>query len=454
MSTLASSDRSCANVIPQIICRPDRYGRLDSVWLAAVRKSFPDAQLFARPAQAGDHDLASLPSERASLTSLLAAMPNRDRNPVLVLASGVFPAPNMLERLAGMLNHPGCPDLTWLPNNRDADLNPAAGLNEDDVPDALDSLVAACGAQCWTRFQRQDGSALLLRAGVDMAGRDLNEIEQAVVDTMCLHDPSLPRNHGKSGTPIQQAAFGQVRQRLQSLLQEQVDSLAYIGFDPRPVTLHITHAWGGGIARWIRDQCEHDEQGLHLVLTAAGEPDGQEHGQRLCLYAHGPDRTRLAEWVLEPPIADTASRHAHYAELLDAVLARYRVSRVLVSSLIGHSLDCLRTGLPTGQVLHDFYPASPVLDIDPQRFVDEGIGFDVAAALSGAGRAFQFANRSVSHWQHVRASWLETVIEQGTRLIAPTRHVAARWSHLFPGSLDGRIEVIAHGQPPSNHEMQ
>ncbi|TVQ42170.1 MAG: glycosyltransferase, partial [Wenzhouxiangella sp.] len=207
-------------------------------------------------------------------------------------------------------------------------------------------------------------------------------------------------------------------------------------------------------ARWIRDQCEHDEQGLHLVLMAAGEPDGQEHGQRLCLYARGPGRARLAEWVLEPPIADTASRHAHYAELLDAVLGRYRVSRVLVSSLIGHGLDCLRTGLPTGQVLHDFYPASPVLDIDPQRFVNEGVGFDVAAALSGAGRSFQFANRSVSHWQHVRESWLETVIEQGTRLIAPTRHVAARWSHLFPGSLEGRIEVIAHGQPPSNHEMQ
>ena len=453
MSTPASSARIAAPETILIICRPDRHGKLDPTWLEAISNAFPHASLFARPTQARVHDLAPVASDSPAPASLLQALPNPERKPVLLISSGLFPAAHMAERLASLASHPACPALTWLPNNRDAQLNPVAGFREEDIPEALDTLVAACGASRWTRLQREDGSALLVRAGAVVTEEDgLAGVEQGVIDTIWLNDPALLRQHGTLGAPIEQAAFGQLRHGLQSLSDEGVTSLPYFGLDTRPVTLHVTHAWGGGIARWIRDQCEHDDQGLHLVLVAAGQSDGQEHGQRLCLYAAGPEGARLADWVLEPPIADTVSRHAQYAELMATMIARYQVGRVLVSSLIGHSLDCLRSGLPTGQVLHDFYPGSPLLDIDPQRFVVEGVGFDVAAALASGAGQLQFADRTVAHWQHVRESWQQTVVEQGTQLIAPTRHVASRWSHLFPDCLDGRIEVIAHGQPPVERE--
>lgn len=444
-----SSDGADAHQAFLIICRPDRDGTLDSSWLQALRQAFPAARLFARPAPARAHDLDVLQSPANTLDALLAALPNPERLPVLVLASGMQPVPFLARRLAALAEDPACPALTWLPNNRDAGLNPVAGLDEAVLTEALDSLVAACGAGRWTRVSRQQGSALMLKGDVSWPAGGLIELEQAVIDTILLHDPRLPRSHGKPGTPIERAAFGQLRSGLAAMRDAGQAGLPYFGLDPRPVTLHVSHAWGGGIARWIADQCRHDKHGLHLVLVAKGNPDGQEHGQRLCLYALGPGGARLADWVLEPPIADTALKHAQYASLLDAILARYRVGRVLVSSLIGHSLDCLRTGLPTGQVLHDFYPASPVLDIDPQQFVHADTGFDVAAALATRSGAGLFANRSAAHWQAIREGWLETVIDEKVQLIAPTRHVAARWAYLFPGRLDGRIEVVAHGQPPS-----
>ncbi|TVR98489.1 MAG: glycosyltransferase [Wenzhouxiangellaceae bacterium] len=443
-----SSDGADAHQAFLIICRPDRDGTLDSTWLQALREAFPAARLFARPAQARAHDLDVLQSPANTLDALLAALPNPDRLPVLVLASGMQPVPFLACRLAALAEDPACPALTWLPNNRDAGLNPVAGLDEAVLGENLDSLVAACGARRWTRVRRLQGRALMLRGDVSWPAGGLSELEQAVIDTVLLHDPRFPRAHGKPGTPIERAAFGQLGSGLAAMRDTGQAGLPYFGLDPRPVTLHVSHAWGGGIARWIADQCRHDKDGLHLVLVAAGNPDGQEHGQRLCLYALGPGGARLADWVLEPPIADTALKHAQYADLLDAVLARYRVGRVLVSSLIGHSLDCLRTGLPTGQVLHDFYPASPVLDIDPQLFVRADSGFDVAAALATQSGSGLFSNRSPGHWQAIREGWLETVTEQQLQLIAPTRHVAARWAYLFPGRLDGRIEVVAHGQPP------
>ncbi len=451
MTSPSSSSSAAARHVPVIICRPDRSGRLDAAWLAALREAFPGAALYARPAQAADHDLNVLDSQASSLQALLAALPDVQQRPVLVLVSGLWPVPYLAERLALLLEDPACPALTWLPNNHDDGLNPLAGFDHQIHPEALDSLVHGCGTGRWTRLARQDGSAVLFREQIN---QPIAGLEQGVTDTLLLSDPALSLGHGELDKPIEQAAFGQLRSSLQGLREAGVERLPYFGLEPRPVTLHVTHAWGGGIARWIDDQCRHDSEGLHLVLVAAGKSDGREHGQRLALYAKGPNRVRLAEWVLAPPIADTSVRHAQYASLLTAVLGRYRVGRVLVSSLIGHSLDCLQTGLPTGQVLHDFYPASPVLDLDPQQFIRDGEGFDVAAALASQSGAGLFANWSPAHWQAIRDSWLDIVLDRDVRLIAPTRHVAARWSNLFSGALEGRITVIAHGQPPVEVEQR
>ena len=42
---------------------------------------------------------------------------------------------------------------------------------------------------------------------------------------------------------------------------------------------------------------------------------------------------------------------------------------IIISSLVGHSLDALRTGQATMQVLHDFFPAWPLLGVHPQPYL-------------------------------------------------------------------------------------
>ena len=55
--------------------------------------------------------------------------------------------------------------------------------------------------------------------------------------------------------------------------------------------------------------------------------------------------------------------HAEYRAALDEVLRDYRVDALLVSSLIGHSLEILDTGLPTVVVNHDYFPYCPAINI-------------------------------------------------------------------------------------------
>src|SRR5699024_8200043 len=143
----------------------------------------------------------------------------------------------------------------------------------------------------------------------------------------------------------------------------------------------ISHDWGGGVARWIDDLAAADETCNHLVLAAGGRTDGAVHGQWLKLYAAGPGRGCIRQWTLAPAIAGTDIEHPLYRQILDGVIRRYGVARVVVSSLIGHGLDALATGLPTIEMLHDYYPAWPALDHDPLAWIGADGAIDLEAAI-------------------------------------------------------------------------
>src|SRR5690606_19496851 len=51
----------------------------------------------------------------------------------------------------------------------------------------------------------------------------------------------------------------------------------------KPVRLHLSHGWGGGLWRWVEDFMAADQACLNLVLRPVGEPDG--FGKTLVLYA-------------------------------------------------------------------------------------------------------------------------------------------------------------------------
>ena len=183
------------------------------------------------------------------------------------------------------------------------------------------------------------------------------------------------------------AAWAELTQRLETWLSTQTepgaadDVARYAAAGDRPVTLHVTHSWGGGVARWIETWIEADADHVNLQLRAEGPQTGQGCGQRYSLYLSNRLDAPLASWWLQPPIGSTGETNADYREMLGEILERHGVGRVMVSSLVGHSLDALATGRPTLQVLHDYYPAWPLLGEHPGPWLRDGAPVDLDAAL-------------------------------------------------------------------------
>lgn len=71
----------------------------------------------------------------------------------------------------------------------------------------------------------------------------------------------------------------------------------------------------------------------------------------------------LRYWDLGLPIRATATAHLQYQAILREIIADFRVEAIIVSSLVGHALDVLATGLPTVILAHDYYPFCPAVVI-------------------------------------------------------------------------------------------
>jgi O-antigen biosynthesis protein len=222
---------------------------------------------------------------------------------------------------------------------------------------------------------------------------------------------------------------------------------AAIGLDGRPVLLHVLHGWGGGAERFVRDLAASDQRFHHLVLCAAGDPGRLRHGERLELYCDL-EAAPVRCWPLSSPILATALDSTEYREVLAALREDFAVSSVLVSSLIGHSLDALRTGLPTAVVCHDYYPLWPQLHAD---FGDAGRDFSPAAIaplVDGIGDRFEFAERRGAWWTRLRSAYLQALQAANARLIAPTAGVRANQCRIAPELANQRWHVIEHGLAP------
>jgi GT2 family glycosyltransferase len=432
---------------PGIVCLPDRNGRIDPDWLEALRRAFPASTCWARPALARVAGLESLDHASARAQDVLAAMPsNGPKDGLLVIRSGLVLPAHFPERLRQIGRCRLAPLLTAFPGNYEASVNPFARVESVPDPARLDRLVYAVADRGWTAVGDLPSDCYYLNADdFEAARRRLGRPgERALIDDAFVLDPTRPVTDGGRLSPAVRAAFGPVFEIVTADTGEESELVPYYGVDGQPVTLHISHSWGGGIARWIDDVHAGDSTGHHLVLCSAGHSDGLEHGQVLRLQAAGRGRRLLREFVLTPPIADTIRSHAQYRAILDWLLARYGIGRIVVSSLIGHSLDCLRTDLPTLQLLHDFYPATPLLDVDPLDYIDSAGRLQMQRALDEQRTKLMFASHSAEHWRGLRSAWIDAVERHGVDLLAPSEHVAMRWRTLFAGRID-RIAVQGHG---------
>lgn len=253
------------------------------------------------------------------------------------------------------------------------------------------------------------------------------------------------RRNAEPASPL-----GALRERIGAPPSALPDGL--VGDDDRPVLLHVLHGWGGGVERFVRDLAEGDTHQVHLALCASGQFQRRRYGETLTLFLVADGRLHpLRDWPLPAPIADTALGNVASREVLAYIVQRYRVARLMVSSLIGNSLDMLDSGLPTLFVCHDYYPLWPLLHSD---FGDASQTFDrasLAAALKSAdANSLPFQLHGADYWWQLRAAFIKRVRERRISLCAPSAGVRANWLRIAPELAEVRFELIPHGFRPFN----
>lgn len=289
--------------------------------------------------------------------------------------------------------------------------------------------------------------------------RALNTAGFAIVvcDHLYVHDPEVhdPEVHASGAIPCSNAPLpntdADLIERVHPLnaLRHHLRDARARGLDypdalpPRPVQLHVVHSWGGGLGRWVDDYITADTQRTNLVLRSIGIPG--VFGERLDLCTHYHAHQPLRSWVLNYPIRTTALVHLQYAAILQSVIEDFAVQGLVVSSLIGHSLDVLHTDLPTVQVLHDYHPFCPALNVwfeQPCRSCSSS-RLDECFARNPTNR--YFTTSSAADWLPLRHAWLDLVGTGKIRLVAPSASVRMHLRELVPEIPATAFIVIPHG---------
>lgn len=405
-------------------------------------------------------ELADVTDAVGALAAAATAFPGED---LILLRAGTALPPHWSDRLLAALALPGVIVASPL-DNHDVERSPLPpGMTSTADPQCIDALCYAAGGRAaldWPTF-----SPLLsawcgeaLRACDVHAVRDLHLPAQfapwrgVLLPHLYVADPAKPlggsRPPAPGADPTPPSALGELRAFLAEALARSTTPLGLPGLDAKPVLLHVLHGWGGGAERFVRDLATHDDTHHHLVLVARGNFGRRRHGETLELRDGGFALPALRQVTLSDPIASTRARHRGYAEFLDRIVADYGVDAVLVSSLIGHSLDALRSGVPTLLIGHDYYPLWPRLHRDfgdPQKRFD---ATELAADLATADAGFEFAERDPAFWRSLREDYIAAVLAARATLVAPSSSMRTNWLRLAPEFSALTQRVIAHGLAP------
>jgi glycosyltransferase involved in cell wall biosynthesis len=248
------------------------------------------------------------------------------------------------------------------------------------------------------------------------------------------HEPDLPDGA--------KAAVAAQSRRVHFYLAMNQPNWASISSALKPRQLHVMHSWGGGLERWVQEYCRTDQAHENFILKSIGTWGA--FGMHLHLYRHIDDPQPLRAWRLDPPVKSTAIAHDSYRAALFDIIESLGIEKVMVSSLIGHSLDVLGSGLPTFFICHEFYPFCPALNIS-----FHGVCHDCSedrltrCTVENPHNRF-FLNVPPSYWPELRKSFADIVNRQACVLIAPSNSVRDHYNELVP-ELGGRFAVIPHG---------
>lgn len=368
-------------------------------------------------------------------------------------------------------------------SNAELSVNPFAGLPAPPDSQDLNSRewVSLLAPGQWHTLSRWCDHFVLLPANTirllleQPANGDLMQRLQAIdgrlqlADHLFLPDPSRPLFASVNIAPHESrapAAFSLLSSRLRRWLDsngspesatDHFSARHSANFNPaQPATLHITHSWGGGVAQWLNSFIEKDNGHQHFQLRSENAQSGLGHAQKMSLYFGNQLASPIASWWLQPPIQSVDICNPDYQQIVAEICRRYSISRVFVSSLVGHSLDALTTGLPTMQVLHDHFPVWPLLSISPEPYLRDGQVVDLPLALQQHKKTQEFPDKSAAAWLHTRTAYLDILKQYGIKLAAPGASVLQMQNRLLPAFEKMPVSVIQHALPAmkSAHAVQ
>ncbi len=394
------------------------------------------------------------------ITELAGLFPGR---PVIFLRAGLQPSKYLIGQLTALLDQSDQPLAMTLLSNASNAVNPYSGLQPAGNSTAIDlaalvSLLAPGQVHSllsWTDHFSILSAKLVSRLA---AGKQDGTLMQQVLalggkltvpDHLFLEDPDSRVFTARKLQPHESAyppAFGELSFRLQNWLNAQIDELPQI-INAKPATLHITHSWGGGVAQWLKSFIQTDSDQQHLQLRSEDPQSGQGFGQKLNLYAGNELRCPIASWWLQPAIQSVADTHTDYKKIVAEICHRYGIGRVLVSSLVGHSLDALRSGLPTLHILHDHFPVWPLLSVHPEPYLQKDAAANLVLALQENSNQIEFKDKNALGWAETRHAYLQALDEFKVKIAAPGQSVLDLQNALVPGFDSFSQAVIEHGFP-------
>lgn len=268
---------------------------------------------------------------------------------------------------------------------------------------------------------------------VVVSARPDDPVAQALSSTDAIEIPHFLRHH----------PFGGLRQQAVETIKRRVQLKPIPGIKERVVQLHAMHAWGGGLEKWVQSYCRADKTRTNLILKPAGEWGA--FGQALLLYDHVDAKEPIARWDFSHPIRATAIAHLEYRQALSEIIQKFGVDYILISSLIGHSLDALRTGVDTAIVCHDYHPFCPAITIHFNEVCTQCDSSRLACCFQQNEMNRFFRNLTAEDWIPLRNTFTELVKTRPIQFIAPTDSAREHLTTLQPALAGAPFTTVAHG---------
>ena len=313
---------------------------------------------------------------------------------------------------------------------------------EFTVPVMLGSCILLQG-DFWPDQCRGVSSDRLLLAALRNGGKSLIATDRVYVDDSNTHydnDVSfLPRAYQTAY--VTRHPLQNTRHALTELSRRREQPVTLVRC--LPVQLHIGHSWGGGLGRWMEDFIAADTHHNHLVLRSVG--DLNAFGQTIGLYRSMDMGFPVRTWTLSEPVTSISLGSYEYRRIIEALISEYSVESLMISSLIGHSLDLLRTPLPTTMVLHDFFPFCPALYATFGSPCHSCTGGELRACSRDNPLHSFFNVEDDDFWLAARLPFVDLLMPETVTLVAPSHSVVERYRRLEPRLQKKQITIVPHG---------